>query len=70
MKVLAWLLSVCILLPVTASCGGTTKDNTADTNENTKETVTTSEDTEPPDSLDARKLVDDGLGEYDFGGYV
>ena len=67
LRACAWLLTVCTAIPVLASCGSdgqTAVDTTAD-----KETQTIAAETEPLDALEARKLVDDELGEYDFGGY-
>ena len=63
----AWLLTLCTAIPVLASCGGdgTTAVTDAATEAGTESTV----ETEPMDALDARKLVDDELGEHDLGGY-
>ncbi len=64
---LAWLLTLCTLIPAVASCGsdGGTAQDTGDTAA-VSDTVA---ETEPMDALDARKLVDDGLGTVDLGGY-
>ena len=64
----AWILTLCAALPVLASCGA---DSQAAAEPAKTAQVQTDAVTEPaePDALDARKLVDDGLGEYDFGGY-
>ncbi|MBR5870212.1 MAG: hypothetical protein IKZ09_04180 [Clostridia bacterium] len=63
----AWLLTLCAAIPVLASCGGdgTAAVTEAQTDAATEATV----ETEPLDALEARKLVDDELGEHDFGGY-
>ncbi len=65
---LAWLLTLCTAVPVLASCGGD-GGTTVDTQAKTTSAVTEAE-TEALDALDARKLVDDGLGEVDLGGYA
>jgi lipoprotein len=66
-----WLVLVLAMLML-ASCGakdngGESMDTTADTtgNDNTTAAAETEAET---DSLEARKLVDDGLGKQDFGG--
>ena len=63
----AWLLTLCAALPVLASCGG---EGFAVVTEAATEAATeTTVETEPLDPLEARKLVDDELGEKDLGGY-
>ena len=64
----AWLLTLCAAIPVLASCGGDAGTTTVTDSVDGAATEATV-DTEPLDALDARKLVDDELGEYDFGGY-
>ena len=68
LRACAWLLTLCTAIPVLASCGG---DGTTavDTQADTASVTETAAETEPLDALEARKLVDDELGEYDFGGY-
>jgi len=68
LRACAWLLTLCTAVPVLASCGG---DGTtaADTQADTASVTETAAETEPLDALDARKLVDDELGEQDLGGY-
>lgn len=63
----AWLLTLCTAIPVLASCGG--DGTTAVTEAQTDAATETTVETEPMDALDARKLVDDELGEHDLGGY-
>jgi len=67
-RVCAWLLTLCAAIPALASCGG---DGGAGTvTETAAQTQTgTAAETEPLDALEARKLVDDELGERDLGGY-
>ena len=66
-----WLMLV-LAIGMLASCGA--KDDGgrgADTTADTTPAVDTAADTETEaetDSLEARKLVDDGLGDRDFGG--
>ena len=68
LRACAWLLTLCTAMPVLASCGG---DGTAavETDAKTDALTETAVETEPLDALDARKLVDDELGEMDLGGY-
>ncbi len=67
LRTCAWLLTLCTALPLLASCGG---DGTAvETAAKTDAVTETAVETEPLDALEARKLVDDELGDYDFGGY-
>ena len=68
LRACAWLLTLCTAIPVLASCGG---DGTTavDTQADTASVTETAAETEPLDALDARKLVDDELGEQDLGGY-
>ena len=68
LRACAWLLTLCTAIPVLASCGG---DGTAavETDAKTDAVTETAVETEPLDALDARKLVDDELGEQDLGGY-
>ena len=65
---MAWLLTLCTLIPVVTACGGDGGSTTESGTEAATNADTTAE-TEPLDALEARKLVDDELGEYDFGGY-
>ncbi len=64
-KSITLLLLTAMLVSAITSCGGTTTDTTADTTETTPVETETTVDT---DSLEGRKLVDDGLGSHDFGG--
>ncbi|MBR5219565.1 MAG: hypothetical protein IKV66_01115 [Clostridia bacterium] len=69
-RVFAWLLTLCAALPVLASCGGdATAQAPIDTNPIADTVTETAAETEPLDPLEARKLVDDELGEKDLGGY-
>lgn len=72
-RTLAWLLTLCTMIPVITACGGDTGTNKGDegqkgNNGTAADTQNVEESTEPLDALEARKLVSDGLGEYDFGG--
>lgn len=63
-RITAMLLLAGILGASLASCGdGAEKPADVQTDS------TTEEETEPLDALDARKLLDDGLGEHNFDGY-
>ena len=68
LRIAAWLLTLCTVLPLAASCGGAGDSGTV-TDAQTDAVSETAAETEPLDALEARKLVDDELGEYDFGGY-
>ncbi len=65
-KSITLLLLTAMLTSMFASCGGTATETTADTAADT--TAVEAETTVDTDSLEGRKLVDDGLGDRDFGG--
>ncbi len=69
-KIAAFLLAVSTLvLPAMTACGGDTPDKiSSDTGDESHSTEALT-DTEPVDMLEARKNVDDELGEYDFKNY-
>ena len=64
----AWLLTLCSAIPVLASCGSDSTSAAVTAADSSAVTEITAE-TEPLDPLEARKLVDDELGEKDLGGY-
>ncbi len=69
-RIAAFLLAAATLIPMAmTSCGGDDPEKKPDETDN-KTTTEAVSDTEPADALDARKNVEDGLGEYDFKEYV
>lgn len=65
-RILSALLA-CLTLAGLASCGDASENSAVDTANTTTAAVTEAE-TEPMDSLEARKLVSDDVPELDFGG--
>ncbi len=71
-RALAWIFTLCTLIPVAASCGDAADSGgsaASDTDAVAVQTETSVE-TEAIDPLEARKLVDDELGEVDLQGYT
>lgn len=64
------ILAAAMMTPVMASCGETAGNtDTPDAKNPVQTNAVTEAETEELDSLAARKLISDNLGEFDFGGY-
>ncbi len=69
-RIAAWLLAIATLIPLSAaSCGGNGDDSKTTDSKRYTTTAGTVDTEEPKDALEARKDVDDELGEYDFKEY-